>query len=107
MKASIRIAIALAMVLAAVGGATHEIQAQSKKATTPVKTPQTFGPVIYTPPPEATANLMLKAPTGNCYELKDCPAGQGNPGITQAACQRAKSASWKETSPNVGSCINF
>jgi hypothetical protein len=100
-----------AIVLAVVGTASHEMAAQSKKATTPTEVQiRTLGPVRYTPPP--TANLRIAgAPTGWCYTNKNCPDGANglaaNKPIDKETCKLIGGMSWKQVAPTAGACQNL
>jgi len=104
-----------AMMLTAVGTVSHEIQAQSKKATTPVEVaPFPLGPVKATPPPSASANLAkAAAPVGYCFTSKTCigtPFHDQNGApleMTKDACQAAGGLSWFEASPPYQGCVVF
>jgi hypothetical protein len=107
MKRSIRRAIA-AMALAAVGTVSHEIQAQSKKATTPAEAaPAPLGPVKYIPPPSVSLKVA-QDPVGSCYAVKDC---QGEPVMVaylpKDLCVASGGKSWRQELPLPGACQNL
>jgi hypothetical protein len=109
MKRSIRRAMAVAVMMQiAVGTASHEMEAQSKKATTPTEVaPAPLGLVKYTRPPSVSLKVA-QDPVGSCYAVKDC---QGEPVIVaylpKDLCVASGGKSWRQELPLPGACQNL